>query len=173
MNKWKSELDKRGCDKIDQIATDKFINLSKERGWKVSKSSIYDDIMGHWDYEIKRDGIKYRVDVKGLKRINSHSAVDDSLILVELKNVNGGRGWLIGEADYIAFEIEEGLLMVKRDKLYQLVRSLIDISIMPVKSTKDKRKHIWYTRSQWGRYDKFVYLTKMEIVNIGQAIWRC
>lgn len=157
---------------MDDSATRLFLDCCKKKGWKTTKASRYQDIREHWDYKLEKKGTSYLVDVKSIKRINSQSDIDDSLLLVELKNVNGNPGWLIGKADYIAFQVKEGFLLVEREKLYQLTRKLMDFNEEPKQSTKNKKRHVWYTRSQWGRNDKFVYLSKMEVLTITRTFWR-
>lgn len=168
----KNKYDERGCQQMDKTATDLFLNCCKVRGWNTIKANKYEDIREHWDYRLEKNNTEYLVDVKSIKRVNSQSDIDDSLLLVELKNVNGNPGWLVGKADYIAFQVKEGFLLVKREKLYQLTRNLMDFNQEPVQSTKNKKRHIWYTRSQWGRNDKFAYLSKAEVLKITSTFWR-
>ena len=59
-----------------------------------------EDIHEHWDTTftfIKGKSVK--VDIKGIK-MN-----DPTLNVVELVNVNGDKGWLLGDADYIVFAL--------------------------------------------------------------------
>lgn len=157
---------------MDSNAVSLFLSCCEKKGWVTTKANSYQDKREHWDYKLQKKDTTYLVDVKSIKRIDSNGELDDSLILIESKNVNGNPGWLFGKADYIAFQVKEGFLMVEREKLYQLTRNLMDFNQEPVQSTRNKKRHVWYTRSQWNRYDKFVYLSKAEILTITQTCWR-
>lgn len=59
-----------------------------------------------------------RVDVKGLKRSSKKG-----YILVEFVAVDGRKGWCSPEgADMIAFQTEEGFIVVKNSSLYKMAR---------------------------------------------------
>jgi hypothetical protein len=77
----------------------------------VDFSSTSQDIKEHWDL-----AVNFKIDVKGLKkRLRSADCVDETIHWIEIKNVNGDKGWLYGEADYFAFELHDYWVIV--DKL--------------------------------------------------------
>lgn len=48
---------------------------------------------------------------------------------------------------------------------------LVDIKGSVHPSPRKKIEHVVYQRSQWGRKDKLVYLTKQEILSITSTFW--
>ena len=77
----------------------------------------------HWDVQgRRRNGQLYKYDVKALKKLNrSDSDYRDDVTWVEGTNVRGDKGWLKGEADYIAFERKSEWLLIPRHILYDWV----------------------------------------------------
>lgn len=58
------------------------------------------------------------IDVKARKRVaRSDDNLQDELVWLEFKNVQGKLGWLYGEAEWIAFERTEDFVLVKRSSL--------------------------------------------------------
>jgi len=77
----------------------------------------------HWDVQgRRRNGQLYKYDVKSLKKLNrSDPDYRDDVTWVEGTNVRGDKGWLKGEADYIAFERKSEWLLIPRHILYDWV----------------------------------------------------
>ena len=73
-----------------------------------------EDIHEHWDFCVKYD-------VKMIKRKKRDQDYDENIHWVELKNVNGDKGWLYGEADYFSFEIIDYWIVVKREDLAEFI----------------------------------------------------
>ena len=95
----------------------------KHEGITSKTSTKSEDINKHFDLTI--DSKKY--DVKGLKKINRvDTTPNEQYHWIELKNVNGEYGWLYGEADYFAFELNEYWLIVDKLKLQQLIASKVN-----------------------------------------------
>jgi len=96
------------------------------------------------------------IDVKGIKKDKrSDSKPNPNIQWVELQNVNGKKGWLFGEADYVAFEGEEDWIMIRRKKLAKI----IDEAIVNKSITHDVNES-WYRYYQRkGRQD---ILTKVN-----------
>ncbi len=83
----------------------------------ASESSKDEDINGHVDVKIT-----IGVDVKGLKKINRNDQeTNEHIHWVELKNVNGKKGWLYGDADFFAFEIKDYWVVVDKESLQKLI----------------------------------------------------
>lgn len=81
-----------------------------------------EDMFQHFDLTIPQG----KVDVKGLKRINRNdSTFTYEYHWVEFQNVRGNKGWVYGDADYIAFEIPEGYLLVDREALLTMCREKV------------------------------------------------
>ena len=101
---------KRGSDAEQRFAKE----FLKEVTW----STTHQDIHEHWDVMGKLHGQVYKFDVKAQKKINrGDSNLDDDITWIEGTNVIGNRGWLKGEADFIAFERKSGWMVVNRTKL--------------------------------------------------------
>lgn len=84
-----------------------------------------ENVFEHWDVA---DG-KLKYDVKAMKKFRrSGDYPTDRIHYVELKNVNGEKGWLYGKADYIAFETRSYWVIVSRQKLQDMIEG-IDMEI--------------------------------------------
>ena len=81
---------------------------------KVKEATMEEDIHEHWDFCVKYD-------VKMIKRKKRDQDYDENIHWVELKNVNGDKGWLYGEADYFSFEIIDYWIVVKREDLAKFI----------------------------------------------------
>jgi hypothetical protein len=69
-----------------------------------------------------------KIDVKARKRVARKDAnVQDDLVWLEFKNVQGKFGWLYGKADWIAFERDEDFVLVKRHDLALMAEKLCDV----------------------------------------------
>lgn len=101
-----------------------FLKKGKEIEEKFSKmfndaspTSEDEDIKKHVDLKFT-----VGVDVKGLKKVNrADHEINENIHWVELKNVNGKKGWLYGEAEFFAFEIKDYWIVVEKAELQKLV----------------------------------------------------
>ena len=84
----------------------------------TESSSVEEDIHEHWDILIK-----YKIDVKGLKKIRRNdSIVNENIHWVEIKSVKGLSGWLYSkETDYFAFETEDYWVIVEKSSLQEFI----------------------------------------------------
>jgi len=96
----------------------------------------------HVDFWHVRDGEKFGVDLKGNKCADQ--------LWVELKNVNGDKGWIDGKAKWIIYEIPEmgGFAGVDRLKLREWCVENVDPK--RVNSARKAYKMI-YSRSAWAK----------------------
>ena len=89
--------------------------------------------MGYKREERKR----YSVDVKSSKkisRVDKYVNLDE--VWIEYNNTyNGKKGWIHGEADFIAFELNKTFLVVKLRELKKLCDKLINKNI-PAKAQR-------------------------------------
>lgn len=168
-----NRYDNRDCSGIDYRATTLFLQMCKDKGWNYRKATRDQDMFEHWDWRITKEGTSHLVDIKGLKKINSKDTTpDDSLLCVEFENVEGNIGWLQGQADFIAFLVNEGFVFVNTKDLLELSLKKIDWEANPIPSPRHKKEHIVYQRSQWGQKDKFAYLRKEDVLSLKHALWR-
>ena len=117
-------------------------------------SSSKEDIKDHWDIQgllLSRYGIEgnNKFDVKGIKKINSKDPnKQDELAWIESRNVQGSRGWLCGEADYIVFERSNSWMVVHRKELLLFINDKVKSLGYP------KGKQAYHIYSRAGRKDK-------------------
>ena len=105
-------------DRIRRQSEIDFYNIFKNAEW----SSENEDIFDHIDVRIG----SITVDVKGIKRINMKDAAPDpSIHWVEFQNVLGKKGWIYGKAEYIAFELIDEFLLIRREDLYEFCKEKI------------------------------------------------
>lgn len=65
-----------------------------------------------------------KVDVKAMKKVKrSDQQLCTTHHWVEIKNVNGGRGWLYNDIDYFAFETVDSWIMVPASSLVEHLHS--------------------------------------------------
>jgi hypothetical protein len=135
----------------------RFVDACRAIGYETRKSSREEDIYDHIDYWVKRrnhknDVVESGVDVKG----GNHP----ECVWVEFKNVLGDKGWMYGEAEFIAFDIPEigGFAVVTR-------RDLADYAELVVEETFVEKKDAYrklYQRA--GRQDviSLLYLEDLK-----------
>ena len=145
-----------------------FRKLAEVRGYEVFPSPPHININNHIDYYLYKNGKTISVDIKSGKKINrSNLYAQEEWVWIELKNVKGQRGWLYGDAIYIAFEIEEGFFIVKRKQLENLVENLIENTYV---SKAEDAKYKKYTRV--GREDILTLMTLKDFKeNLTNEIW--
>ena len=80
----------------------------------VTESTQEQDIKEHWDLNV-------RYDVKMLRRKTRGGDFDENIHWVELMNVHGDTGWMYGEADYFAFEVEDYWISVAKEDLQKFI----------------------------------------------------
>jgi len=86
----------------------------------VSVATKEEDIHEHWDVKIEDIGLK--VDVKSIKKENRYDILpNENFHWVEVKNVLGKLGWLYGEADVFAFELENYWLIIEKIPLQNFI----------------------------------------------------
>jgi hypothetical protein len=91
-------------------------------GWDWEKAPKSDDIFKHIDCTITKPHESKTVDVKGIKKKNG--VFNPKNTYIEFVNTEGNPGWLFGDVEYFAFEVDErkgAFLVVERNKLIALV----------------------------------------------------
>ena len=170
MDNKRNKYDRRNCLEIGQKAEDVFASMATERGWKVTVASNYANIHDHWDLLIEKEAERYRVDVKGMKRLDRYdSNVQDQWIWIELHGVREhDRGWLYdGKAELVAFEKEGTFSIVMRNDLIKLVEQLVDMNTT-ARSAKQARYKV-YNRP--GRPDKITMIETEKLASIRWDEW--
>jgi hypothetical protein len=90
-------------------------------GLQTVDASRHQDRHEHWDFKIQMD---LKIDVKGVKDN------DDAYHYIELKNVEGKKGWLYGDADLIAFETSRFWILVETKTLQDYVAEVCKDKVM-------------------------------------------
>ena len=90
------------------------------RGYLVEESSVEEDRHHHIDFHVTVKDKRYSVDVKSI-RTPPHGHHADKIAGVELRNVNGDKGWLHGKAHAIAFERRDCFCIVRRARLAEIL----------------------------------------------------
>jgi hypothetical protein len=135
------------------------IRFATEHLTDVTWPTKEQDMFEHWDVQgRRRNGRLYKYDVKALKKLNRNDPdFRDDVTWVEGTNVRGDKGWLKGEADYIAFERKQEWLLIPRDILYDWVLSMLD-------GTTGKGLYSVYSRPN--RLDKITLIRYEDIPEI-------
>ena len=170
MHDKRNKYDKRGCLEIGQKAEGVFAGIAAKKGWRVAAASNYANINDHWDLLIEKGAAKYRVDVKGMKRLSRRdSDVQDEWIWIELHGVRErDRGWLYdGKAELMAFEKKGSFVIVKRDDLIELVEHLVDMNAT-VYTAKAARYKVY---SRPGRPDRITMIETKKLAGISWDEW--
>ena len=110
-------------------AEQKFLNLAQELGWDVVESTIESDRYEHIDFVITwgkpldtaHPAASYSVDVKA-----QNTAENGEETWIEIRNTQGGKGWLYGEADLIAFDQGDTFLVVERVTLKDWIEKEVE-----------------------------------------------
>lgn len=148
-----SQNRRRYSNSTGRVAEVRFIRAAENLGLEVKKSSYSEDIHDHIDYWLAfNDKGKWGVDVKG------NNLPDE--IWVELKNVRGNNGWLLGGATIIAFDMpeEHGFSIVDRLELKEWVDKNVDLEVV-----SDKRNAY---RKLYQRKDRLDIITKVVLRDI-------
>lgn len=95
--------------------------LTNTLGGTITNTSKKDDIFKHIDLYWNGVGI----DVKGIKREYRNGNLNDKFHWIELRNVNGDKGWLFGEAKLFAFETFNSYLLIKKSTLIKFIKNKV------------------------------------------------
>ena len=144
---FKHELYNRGSSEIGSKSERKFMGIAGKRGFLVSKSTKKENKLGV-DIWLQKNNIKKGFDVKARKKLSARDKdYNDYWTLVEYRNEYGYDGWLLKNADYIAFEKEFYYLIVDRISLLNLCDRIINKDKEYAKTNKDS-KYILYNRKK-------------------------
>lgn len=146
---------------LGDLAENLFVTTAKKKGYQCTKSSAKSNMHKHIDYHLEKSGKSRSFDVKSRKRTNRNDKnFNDDWIWIEFKNVQGKKGWLYGDADYIAFERENSFLVVQREELAKLCEKMVDLKSKVTHAKQAKYKS--YTR--WKRKDVLSQIQVKDII---------
>jgi hypothetical protein len=94
----------------------------------IIKATMEENISGHWDYSING----CTIDIKCVKNCRQQS---NNYTIVEYMNDQGNKGWLYGDADYIAFQSGDTdasvFLLVNRMELVRYCKKNVVMQTVP------------------------------------------
>jgi hypothetical protein len=168
--KYRNRFDRTGeCSETGYDAENLFISIAEKQGWKAVKADRKQQL-AHIDVFLSKEHYPtYAIDIKARKKIKrSDSQASDEFIWVEFLNVAGKGGWLVGAAQYIAFERENDFVMVNRHLLWKLCLKIIDQNER-VESSKDALYKIYQRK---GRKDEISIIKFSDIFeNLTFKVW--
>jgi hypothetical protein len=118
INSFLELLEKKKCLKEELILEN--VKRSFKQELITTKIASFDNnVFAHWDLKLFNE----KIDVKGLRKpCRSENLPDENFHYVELKNVQGNLGWLYGEADVFAFELQHSWVIVQKDLLQEFIK---------------------------------------------------
>lgn len=144
-----------------KIIEEKFAEFIKKYG-ETSSSTRTEDINEHWD--VKLD-VKF--DVKALKKVKRNDEhPDENIHWVELRNVNGDKGWLYGDADYFVFETDDYWLVVEKENLQKFISEKCKEKI----KTEEPALYKFYTRKD--RKDVVTLVKTIDLIFISEKMFK-
>jgi len=126
------------------------VEAFEKNGYETFKGSKHHDTIEHWDYMVKKDGKKARVEIKGLKEAHLFGYT-----WLEIINVKGEKGWLYGMADVLSIETEDCFNIYSMKDLRKLVEEMVDKTkpLLISKPIKDNGK-VDYEYMRFRLYDR-------------------
>lgn len=168
--KFKHNLDNHDCADRGFSAEVIFKQLAEEKGYSV-RVARREEQFSHVDFVLNKDDKEWRVDVKGAKKKKrTDELVDYSVIWCELKNGNGGEGWLTkenGGCSHIAFELENEFILVSRKELRDLVGKLCNLE----NRVDSSKKALYNGYKRFGRQDLLSLIKTEDLKQIPHSIW--
>lgn len=171
-------------------AEDKFEDILKIRypDNDIVRATRQQDMQEHWDFSVFINGRWIKYDSKGARKIQvSDNQVQDDWFVVEFLNVNGKSGWVLGKADWIAFETLSDWILVKRQDLLEMsinkikesaanegikVNSLYEIvRTLDLRVTKS-RDALYRIYRRKDRMDAITWVKKKDILSLPHEIWQ-
>ena len=130
-------------------------------GVQPIESTKEEDMFSHWDFKIQ--GYKYDAKSKKMTSVDGKK-----YIWVEFRNVRGRKGWLFGEADFIAFDFGAFWVVAGRKKLLEAIKPRVDWDTM---INEVDKKVPWKMYSREGREDGVMWIDTMCIMQTEPQIW--
>lgn len=116
-----------------------FINTALRKNHKIiRKATPSEDMNQHWDFLLSdKHGLdmQFTVDVKAHKHKWRNGPLLENYFWIEWKNVRGDKGWIDGQADYIAFIYFNNIYFYKRKELREAAASLVNFNKLVDKSS--------------------------------------
>lgn len=152
-------------------AETRFIRIAQSKGYKICISNPDQDRNEHWDYELFKDGKRFKVEVKAMKKLKrSDPHPQDRYAWIEIHGVRDwDEGWLYGgRSDYIAFETKKSFVLVSRKKLIDYINANLSNEIVYkpedalVKDSENRYRR--YRRRKNQKRSDEVILVEMDVL---------
>jgi hypothetical protein len=153
--------DTRGALERGNKAEARFKELAEKNGWTWRDATDAEDMHQHIDCYIEMDGAEFAVDVKAMGTPHKYSM---GKVWVELRNVQGKAGWVYGDANFIAFERENGFLLVDRDKLREWLEENVEKEYV-----NDRRKALMKVYTRNGRKDMVTLVNDYHLIGLANT----
>lgn len=144
--------------------------VSHTLGGDCKKSTQKEDRLNHIDFwwNSPKRGL-VGIDVKGVKKNNRNDTfADDTIHWIEIQSVNGNKGWIYGDATYIAFRTFSQIIFVKNTVLQKISEDVLKKELV---FRNPKECYIPYQR--WGRKDIVYKIPTIDLINISDFIIDC
>lgn len=167
----RNRYNKKDSLELGRRAEDAFARLAVKHGFKTRPATKEEDIDGHFDFVIERNGKSHKVDVKSLKRIKREDKeLQAEFLWIELHSVRkDNKGWLYaGHADLIAFELTQSFRLVARLDLIALAEKLVDVEAK-VSLPKDALYKVYSRKS---RPDLLTMIKSEDLLGIKHVDWK-
>jgi hypothetical protein len=152
--------------KMGKLAEKRFICLCKNLNIKCVKSTDYEDIYEHFDYRIWINNVEYKIEVKAAKpKFRKDVDIDYDNQWIEYYKVIGKIGWILGKADYIAFELKNGFILIKRED----IKNLVDFKMIGRDHEYGSDNYQWYRRPN--RKDYSIYVPMLDLKTLKYKIY--
>ena len=110
-------------------AVKRFDETIQSLGGVSTPSTMDEDIHKHIDRHVNLYNHKFSVDVKSAKATNRGGVITIDHVWVEFQNVQGNKGWLYGEEDFLAFETKKNkFVLVGRRLLAEFCEKSVDLT---------------------------------------------
>jgi len=168
---YKNKYDQTGeSSNMGSSAEQQFKQIAEKLSNKVIDASL-EEQFNHIDFHIVN---KFKrsctVDVKARKKIKrENNNVEDDVVWIEFKNVQGKNGWIYGSATLIAFEQEHSFLIVGRKALANLCEKIINLD----KIDTNNRYPLYTGYQRYNRKDLLSLIKVQDITNnLKYIIWK-
>lgn len=138
-----------------------FLQIINRLNLEYRNASKKEEIFNHWDFLIKSNNVilEGKYEVKSMKAKERGQKPNSNIIFIEIKSVGGNKGWIYGDADYIAFQTPDGFLIFPRKNLQNYTDS--KISSMPL---VNRSGLIWTTYTRKDRHDLVAIFPINELI---------
>jgi len=167
-----NKFDKGGkCSEEGHNAEGVFCEIAMEKGFITTASTREENMHKHIDYFLEGQDKTVSVDIKARKRTSRRDKkFNDDWVWLELKNVQGRKGWIYGEADFIVFEREEDFALVPRKSLIKLINEEVRFDLSFVEKAFEAKYRIYQRK---GRRDQITQVKMEDVLKLkGVILWK-